>query len=311
MTMLAASEERAPTVWIGVVQPNTPLAMGHAEEKLRRLRAESARLQQEGAELIVWPEAGAYPYLVARPFVVDRPGRLRVLAQHSTPTIFGVATRDPARPYEYNSAAVLDGDGRVLGIYDKNILVPFGERIPIVDPDWAREQIPAMSHNLAGEGPGRFVVPLASGRSIVVGPLICYEDIFAGFARRVARQEGGVDVFVNLTIDTWFGDTAEPWEHLALAQFRSVEHRIPMVRAVAAGTSSYVDAQGRVRAALPVTDPRPGNVPASDRLLVEVPLARNTATEPTVYARWGWLFTPLSAMVVLVLLLVRRVRGAP
>src|SRR5690606_10003567 len=92
MAMLAASEAHVPTVRIGIVQPNTPLSMGQPEEKLRRLHAESARLQREGAEIIVWPEAGAYPYLIARPFLVDRPGRRQILAEHTTPTIVGVAT---------------------------------------------------------------------------------------------------------------------------------------------------------------------------------------------------------------------------
>ena len=113
-----------------------------------------------------------------------------------------------------------------------------------------------MSHNHAGEGPARFTVELTDGSpDFYAGPVICYEDIFPDFVHDVARQDGGVDVFVNVTIDTWFGDTAEPWEHLALAQYRSVEHRIPMVRSVAAGTSSVVDTAGRVAAALPVRAP--------------------------------------------------------
>jgi apolipoprotein N-acyltransferase len=30
--------------------------------------------------------------------------------------------------------------------------------------------------------------------------------------------------FVTLANDSWFGDSQEPWLHLALAKFRAVEH---------------------------------------------------------------------------------------
>ena len=56
----------------------------------------------------------------------------------------------------------------------------------------------------------------------------------------------GPNAFVNITNDAWFGRTAEPYQHLALAVFRSVEHRLEMVRAVNTGVSAHIDAAGRV-----------------------------------------------------------------
>ena len=35
---------------------------------------------------------------------------------------------------------------------------------------------------------------------------------------------------VNITNDAWFGATSEPYEHLALAVYRAVEHRVELVR---------------------------------------------------------------------------------
>src|SRR4030095_16352632 len=124
-----------------------------------------------------------------------------------------------------------EADGRVVGQYDKIVLVPFGEYVPVVDPMWAKSLVPAVAHNNAGAAPARFVLH-AGAEAVALVPLVCYEDIFDDVARDSAAQEGGLDAFVNLTIDTWFGATAEPWEHLALAQFRSVEPRIPIVRSV-------------------------------------------------------------------------------
>ncbi len=53
---------------------------------------------------------------------------------------------------------------------------------------------------------------------------------------------------MNITNDAWFGDTAEPWEHLALAQLRAVEHRRYLVRGTNSGVSAVVDPVGRVTA---------------------------------------------------------------
>jgi apolipoprotein N-acyltransferase len=75
--------------------------------------------------------------------------------------------------------------------------------------------------------------------------LICYEDIIPGFVRR-AVSEGDPHLLVNITNDSWFGDSNEPWIHLALAQFRAVEHHRYLVRATNSGVSAVVDPLGRV-----------------------------------------------------------------
>jgi apolipoprotein N-acyltransferase len=287
----------APAVRFGVVQPNVPIEAWSREDSMLRLRVASAAAQDEGAQVIVWPEAGAFPYRTTRPFRHDFPSPAKaVLWAHALPTIFGAASIDPGGRWEYNTVYNMRADGTVEGSFDKTILVPFGEYVPLVDPAWAIQRVPAMAHNLAGVDPARFEVeppPTAANPhapTFHVGPLVCYEDIFAGFARRTAAQPGGIEAFVNVTIDTWFGDTAEPWEHLALAQFRSVEHRIPMVRSVAAGASSVVDAGGRLVASLPVQGFEDRIAPPPERLVVDVALARNTERDATPYALGGWIF---------------------
>jgi apolipoprotein N-acyltransferase len=311
-----AETETAPTVRFGIVQPNTPLFMRNRQAKINRLHAQSRLAEDEGAQIMVWPEAGIFPFIFTRPYERDYPGRRQVLRTHKTPTVLGIPTKVYGEPYEYNTVVALGSDGKVTGTFDKNILVPFGEYIPIVDPDWARSIIPAMSHNNAGVGPARFPIAPRSlpdhpntPALIHAGPLVCYEDIMIDFANEVAQQEGGIDVFINVTIDTWFGDTAEPWEHLALAQFRSVEHRIPMVRSVSAGASSVVDSAGRLQAHLPVRDPTYEEPVDAERLVVDVALPRNTAQRPTPFARGGWLLAWLCVVVAGVVPLARVVRS--
>lgn len=292
----------APEVVVGIVQPNVPISGGTPRVRLSRLREPSRELERAGAEMVVWPEAGTYPYPLPRSLREDRSlGSSKIRSLHKIPTLLGAGTREPDREIRYNSAFLIDGGGRVRGRYDKVELVPFGEFVPLVDPAWVRELIPHISHLEPGEGPTRFDVEVASGRHVAIGPLICYEDILPGYVREVAGQPGGIDLLVNFTIDAWYGDSAEPWEHLALAQFRSVEVRLPMVRSTSTGVSAYIDAVGRVVESLPL---RPVTAETLDRyppetLLARVRLARNTADRPTPFARGGWLFAPLSVAVVL------------
>lgn len=299
---LEVASEHDPVIRVGIVQPNMPLQSPDRREKMRRLWAMSAAAEADGAQMIVWPEAGIYPFHVERPFKRDLPGWRQILRNHHVPTIFGVATQEPNARFGYNSVANMDAAGQVVGLFDKTILVPFGEKIPLVDPDWARQYIPAMTHNLEGAGPARFEIHPANGSgdaptTIYAGPLICYEDIFADLARETAAQPGGIHLFINVTIDTWFGDTPEPWEHLGLAQFRTVEHRIPMVRAIAAGASSYIDHTGTLRKSLAVTDPRPHAIPPPSYMVVDVTIPSTTAEHSTVYRRGGWLYWWLCAAI--------------
>lgn len=311
LRQIDVEEATARHVRFGIVQPNPALGNIDTGDRMLRLRVMSRMAAEQGAQVLVWPEAGAFPFRTRRPFLRDFPDPYRsVLRGHGLPTIFGAGSFGPESRWEYNTVYAMAADGTVTGSFDKTILVPFGERVPLVDPMWATRHVPSMAHNNAGEEPARFVMqPAATAADpapapIAAGPLICYEDIFAGFAHEVATQPGGVEVFVNVTIDTWFGVTAEPWEHLALAQFRSVEHRIPMVRSVAAGVSTVVDTGGRVAALIPVRGPTLEQPVPPEYLVHDVALPRSTEARPTIFARVGWLLPWLCEAVVLWVVLV-------
>jgi apolipoprotein N-acyltransferase len=302
MAALDAAAEGSPSIRVGVIQPNVPVGGVGSRMNLSRLQAPSARAERLGAEVVIWPEAGAYPYLLSRPIPRHNEAAAQLVhIDHSLPTVFGVSTHHPGEQFGYNTVLLMNRNGDIEASYDKVNLVPLGEYIPIIDPEWLTDFVPTIAHHFAGEGPARFVLERAES-PVSLGPLICYEDIVPAFVREVAAQAGGVELFVNVTIDAWYGDSAEPWEHLALAQFRSVEHRIPMVRSVSTGVSAAVDYNGRLVRHIPL---RAVTAKTLDRYPPEVfvetiVLARNTADQPTIYARFGWLFPYLCVASVLV-----------
>jgi apolipoprotein N-acyltransferase len=142
----------------------------------------------------------------------------------------------------YNSALLSNAGGEICATcrYDKRYLLAFGEYLPF------GETFPILyewSPNSGRFSPGTTYHPLPLGEHDVA-VFICYEDILAGFVNRIVRTKSP-DLLVNMTNDAWFGDTAEPWIHFALAKFRAVEHRRYLVRSTNSGVSGFVDPVGR------------------------------------------------------------------
>jgi apolipoprotein N-acyltransferase len=141
-----------------------------------------------------------------------------------------------------------------------------------------------------------------------LGPVICYEDILQGFIRGVGQLHP--DLLVNLTSDSWFGAETEPWEHMALAVFASVELRVALVRAVNSGVSALIDPNGRVIQKTYANDPY-RHPRAADGIVVTAP---KMAGGHTVFVAVGNLFAYLclaSTALLLGIALARAPRCRP
>ncbi|MSQ00273.1 MAG: apolipoprotein N-acyltransferase [Myxococcales bacterium] len=282
MAQVERDIQAAPTVRLGLVQANRPMtdATGYLDVLLAL--TESARTA--GAELVVWSESAvqnAYPHLTYTTALPrDITGTLGV------PTLFGVRmVRQPVPPEtskeRWNSVVIADASGAVLGRYDKHVLLPFGEYTPFGD------QLPALKTLLAHTGsltPGTTNEALPFGDHRLLA-LICYEDILAAYVNR-AVVAGNPDLLVNVTNDSWFGDSAEPWIHLGEARLRAIEHRRFLVRATNSGPSGVVDANGR--------DVVQSRVWTRELVMAEARFMRSV----TPYERWGeapwWFVSVLS-----------------
>ena len=196
---------------------------------------------------------------------------------------------------------MMDAGGHATGSYDKVFLMMFGEYVPFYDQiPWFTEIFPEASNFSRGSEPASFPLHTAAG-DFKLGPLICYEDILPSFARRVAKL--GPNAFVNITNDAWFGRTAEPYQHLALAVFRAVEHRLEMVRAVNTGVSAHIDAAGRVLQATESVDPDEQPAAPPKTLLVDLAMLPGGGLYRPVGDLFGFL-----CLLSLVVLLARSTR---
>jgi apolipoprotein N-acyltransferase len=259
LPQVSAERASAPALRVGVLQPSVGIFDKHDPAQhlgqLRDLRAMTAALEAQGAELVLWPES-SYPYPIHRDAPRDRGIPLGVLGDGahgpvlagalSTDGPLGVAVARDERGRiagqltmgtgrSFNSAVAVDRGGRIRGIADKVRLLAFGEYVPFWD--WI-PPLQVFPRGLTpGEGPQ--IVELAGAR---IGVLNCYEDLLADHVR---WQAGYAPSFwANLTNNAWFGDTSAPHLHHMNARLRAIETRRELVRAVNTGPSGHTLATG-------------------------------------------------------------------
>lgn len=248
--------ERTDPVMVGLVQPNVPqtdkwnpqLRSVHLEDLLRKTRA----LSDQGADVVLWPEA-ATPFLIA-----DMPDlRLRIAESlRSDGVLLAGGIRAEGRGTQdvkvYNSLIAMDGQGSLLTTYDKQHLVPFGEYLPFSD---------LMSgfglQAIAAALPGGFTAGSDQDRRIETGGLppfaamVCYEAIFA---HEIVDRGAAIEWLVHVTNDAWFGAIAGPQQHLAQTRVRAIERGVPVARAANTGISTIIDAHGRIVSSIPLNE---------------------------------------------------------
>jgi apolipoprotein N-acyltransferase len=235
-----AQAAAAEPVKIGIVQGNSPLIGRHDALSVHLRRTQE--LKNAGVDLVVWSEGGSGR--ADRETADYREVRRSITNRLGVRTIVGTLlarVEGNQRPLYFNTALMADPDGSVKGRYDKEFLLAFGEYLPF------GETFPVLyqwSPNSGHFSTGTSLEPLPYGDH-KISALICYEDILPGFVNAMV-QHADPDLLVNLTNDTWFGDSTEPWIHLALAKLRAVEHRRYLVRATNSGVSAIVDPVGRV-----------------------------------------------------------------
>ena len=291
-TAMTKSDIRKPEALIVAVQPNVPMdpqqSLAETAELIQRHYLLSERGLSEAHQfgdlprVVIWPEspmnfkyAGdrAFQELIAN-FAVKN--HVSVLFNSQEPAPAGGT---------YNSAVMVNEDGRLVAQYDKIRLLPFGEYVPL--PRWLPgvSSIPAMVGDFT-PGARYTLMPLGDAR---IGVFICFESAFPYIARAFAQQ--GADVLVNISNDGYLGPTAVMQQHLANTVFRAVENGRPVLRVTNTGISAFVTEHGVV------LDATPGFQP--DVRVWPVYRARNGRT---FYTKYGDLFVGLCAVMTLLVI---------
>jgi apolipoprotein N-acyltransferase len=278
-----AASSGARSARIALIQGNSLAEWKYDPSRERQIMDQYVRLSEQAVhsadeggkplDLVVWPETMfRTPLITIDPGFKPPPGATRtpeeiasygqndltaLVRRLNTPVLIGVerlhfpanpsSTDEAPRPLRYNSAALVNRDGEIVGTYDKVHRVVFGEFIPFAKwLPWLYTLTPLTGGIEAGaaaavlELDGKFYAPN-----------ICYEtvvpDVIRAQANTRSREKHRPDVLINLTNDSWYWGSSELDMHLACGVFRAIETRTPLVIAANGGISAWIDQCGRIR----------------------------------------------------------------
>ncbi len=273
---------------LALVQPSIPQQLiwndAASPERFEKARRLSAQALATRPDVLVWPE-GFLPGFTDSQLMA----MTRLVGDAGAWWVFGADDSDRAangHTNDYNAAILSSPGGRFAQVYRKRHLVLFGEYIPFASRlPFLKSLIPIGDGFAAGSGPVPFRIQ-QPGLSVVLSPVICFEDIFPHHTRDQIVPD--TDLLLEMTNDGWFGESGAQWQHCANASFRAVENGVPLVRCSNNGISCWIDAFGRLRDVAGGAD---GNVYGAGFLRIAVALPPVEEGHPrTWYFRHGDVF---------------------
>jgi apolipoprotein N-acyltransferase len=239
--------------------------------------------------LVIWPESPMnFTYASDSDF---RAAVTSFVSANHTSLLFNSLEPAP-NDGAYNSAVLINEEGRLIAQYDKIRLMPFGEYVPL--PHW----LPGASliSGLVGDfAPGKnYVLMPVAGRE--AGVFICIESAYPDVARKFAEE--GADVLINISNDGYLGPSAVMRQHLANAVFRAVENARPLLSVTNTGVTAFIRPDGVVQ------DQTTGFQTA-----VRTWRVGKAGNEKTFYTRHGDLFVEVAVVAMALIVIITLLAG--
>jgi apolipoprotein N-acyltransferase len=240
--------------------------------------------QLTNLDLIIWPET-AYPFAFSVADLNQRPEFTpqifkEIYQQTQAEILIGGYDRKQGAAFddyfetEWNSA-ILFSAAKPLQVYHKHMLIPFGETLPFGPFNrWLSQHLQNVSFFARGQEFNP--ITLKNGMQIITP--ICYEILSPQLIRTFLNSSTqSISAIINLTNDSWYGDTVEPAQHLFLAHWRALEFQIPIIRSTNTGISSVLYADGEESLRLNLFE----------RKKLDLKIAVTKQTNATFFQRWG------------------------
>jgi apolipoprotein N-acyltransferase len=180
---------------------------------------------------------------------------------------------DADRGKSYNAAFHLSAQGKNAERYEKRMLVPVGEYVPLRWvpglAEWIFSRFAIGDAFVAGSQSKVF-----SGKR-AIGIAICSEEAYGELMRETRRR--GANLFVSISNDAWFPGPLLPQLHWEHARLRAVENGVFVLRSTCTGVTGAIDCFGRPVAQLSAGATQPGILP----------MKIETGQIATPYIFWG------------------------
>jgi len=281
------SNYQTPTkqVKVGLIQPNLnpweKWSGGSINDLLDLYFELSEKAVNNGARIIFWPETalpcyllgGNYNYELERIHQFVNEKKVSLITGMPDINFFYDISEAPkgakllksgdAAYTSYNSILTFTPNSREIQKYQKNKLVPFGEKVPFVEDlpflgEFIKWQVGISSWNV---GNTQNVSDLGYVRA---GAVVCIESIYPEYMTKLIKN--GADFLAVVTNDSWYGYSSGPFQHKEISVLRAVENRKTVIRSANGGISCIIDPAGRTLAAtkLFTKDILVGYIPISD-----------------------------------------------
>lgn len=139
----------------------------------------------------------------------------------------------------FNSAFLFSSKGEILGRYDKEHLVPFGEYLPFRNIFYPLLKSTGFFDIEQSTNKNPRYLEFEDKR---IGCLICFESLLDNLAKKRAKN---ANFLLTITNDAWFGSSSAPYHHIAVAPFRAIENDKYFIQCANNGISAVVDQNGR------------------------------------------------------------------
>ncbi len=242
-----SGQDREPLFRAAAMQPamqqNEKWDAARALSNLQQIEQNTLRLAPMKPDVIFWPEA-TLPYPIKGDPTMQAWVE-RVATEADTPIFAGALVSESEEIWRNGVYLIRPKWGMYPEYYAKRHLVPFGEYIPLRQLwPWIEKIVPIEGDLYPGESVS--LLPLSMpDRTINIGSLICYEDVFPGLARE-STLEGAAMLFVA-TNSAWYGQSGASFQHRAHSVLRAVENRRIVFRVGNDGWSGWIDEFGNVR----------------------------------------------------------------
>jgi len=251
-------------------------------------------------DLIIWPET-AFPNSISSKSINNLeyplPKILHSISEYTNTDLFFGGYDHNMKSFnqhfqsEYNTAFLLSSKSKQLTFYHKIKLIPFGEGLPFGPLNkFLSNYINNISYFAAGD---KFTL-FKTSKDLKFTAAICYEILFTNFIRnQINRLKEMPQAIINLTNDSWYGDSSEPFQHLFLTKWRSLELQIPIIRSTNTGITSVLYPNGSEGQRLKLNE-----IKSLDVAVIAPPI------EKTIYLKYGiWtLFLVVLSLVMIFLI---------
>ena len=264
-------------IQVSIVQPPSDPFLKYKSDYYNQIERNLLDLissTSDKSELIVLPEA-ELPYLINS----NRFEEFLKRASQTDKLVMGGWYID--NNLIYNSIfSIKSGD-----LYKKNHLVPFGEYIPFISG--LRGIIGFFDLPMSNVSQGGSDQPnIIINETISLATPICFDIAFPNTVRKMNKSSL---LMINISNDTWFGNSIGPYQHLSITRIRSIENNRWSIRSTNDGISALISNNGTI-----VTKLEKG---VSGILEGKVGLIK----ENSLYNMYGYLVTYFFCFIILII----------